>query len=68
MTRYISRAIAGPPPIPPCIIKEGRDLGFGRFHLYCDGDWLESFHSRHEADAEKKARDSYVKGIGRAPQ
>lgn len=37
-------------------IREERDEGFGRFHLYCNGDWLETFHTREAAEAEELSR------------
>lgn len=37
-------------------IKEEKDLGFGKFNLYCDGDWLETFRTRDEAVAEETCR------------
>ena len=38
-------------------IKEtAKDEGFGRFHLYCDGDWLETFQTREAAEAEFESR------------
>lgn len=43
-------------PVKRYKIKDGKDEGFGRFHLYCEGDWLESFHTEEAALAEEAAR------------
>lgn len=43
-------------------IREGKDEGFGAFHLYCDGDWLETFHTETEAEAEMVARQQHDVG------
>lgn len=40
-------------------IKIGSDTGFGSFHLYCDGDWLESFTTQELAQAELISRQAF---------
>lgn len=41
------------------IEEDGIDAGFGSFHLYCDGDWLESFQTRDAAETELKNRQQF---------
>ena len=40
-------------------ITEHKDEGFGRFNLYCDGDWLETFATREAAEIEMKNRKDF---------
>lgn len=39
--------------------KNHKDQGFGRFSLYQNGEWLETFHTEAERDAERVNRQEF---------
>ena len=40
-------------------VKEMADKGFGRFNLFQDGAWLETFESAEQAEIELASREEF---------